>query len=273
MQLGKATGLQIAFFTFAVFLLTVPLTNYVGKQLQLDKNWVETLARIAQLGILGLIVAMAERVKPGLISPLLLPVPDDRRREAAIVISAKLALPFAAIGAIVVWHWIQGGALAVEQRFPTDAIHTASQLQAFSTPGLVFMFAAIAIAPLVEEIVFRGLLYRAWEETWGWIPAMLASSVVFAFFHSQFLGAFLSSLVFTCLYRRTGTLVAPIIAHAIGNIGTWYPVLGQFYYPDPGLPAGDLASWWFHIACLSVIVWAFPLYLVMSRNAYPRPGK
>src|SRR5215203_5438716 len=104
MQRGKASGLQIAFFTFAVLLLAVPLTQYVGRNLELEKVWVDTLTRVGQFAVLGVIIAIAERASPGIITRLLQPVPLERRLEIAVVTGAKLLLPFAVIGGMVAWH-------------------------------------------------------------------------------------------------------------------------------------------------------------------------
>lgn len=270
MQLGKATGIQVAFLIFAVFLLTAPFTRFVGSRLHLDGEWLDPLGRIAQLAFLALAIFVVEQLRPGLVAGQLRPIPAERRWETAIFTSAHVVVPFGVLGAIVLWHWMGTGPLAVERRFPTDAIHATGQWRAFSAPGLVHLFAAVVMAPLIEEIAFRGLLYRAWEQAWGWIPAMLASSAVFALFHPSFAGPFVGGILFVCLYRRAGTLVAPIIAHAAGNACAWYPLLGRHYFPDPALPAGDLGTWPLHLAVLCLLILLGPVYVFMARNPRPR---
>jgi membrane protease YdiL (CAAX protease family) len=268
MKLGKATGGQVAFFIFAIFILTAPVSKYLGARLHLNPESFDVLARIAQLTFLAIAIFVVERINPGVIAGLLSPIPASRRTEAALAICAKVALPFAILGGIMLWHWTVGGSAAVERRFPTDVLHTIGESRSFSSHGILFLFAAVAMAPLIEEIAFRGLLYRAWAESWGWAPAMVASSALFGLFHTSFIAAFTSGLFYVCLYRRTGTLVAPLIAHAIGNGVAWYPLLGQFYFPDPSLPAGDLTTWWLHFTVLAFFIWMGPLYVFMSRKPY-----
>ena len=270
MQLGRATGLQVAFFIFAVFLLTAPFSKYVARQLQLEPQWLDVLGRAAQLTFLAIGIFIAERFRPGLVTGLLAPIPTERRIETALVSGAKALAPFAILGGIAIYYWITAGPLGMERRFATDVYHTVLQERAFRPIGLVFLFAAVAIAPMVEEIAFRGLLYNAWERSFGWIPAMLASSAVFALFHSNFAIPFFSGLVYVCLYRRTGTLVAPIAAHAVGNLVAWYPLLGQHYLPSAALPVGDLASWELHFIFFSLFLWLLPVYIFMARNEPPR---
>lgn len=270
MQIGRAGGFQVAFFIFAAFLLTAPLSKYIGRELRLGPDWFDVTARVLQLAFLATIIFAVERVRPATISALLAPIPRARQVETSVFVAAKVLVPFAIIGAIVVVQWIAGGPLAVERRFPAEAYHAAGEASAFSEAGLLFVFAAVAMAPLIEEIAFRGLLYRAWEQSWGWLPAMIASSAVFGLFHGWFWNAFLGGILFVCLYRRTGTLLAPVIAHAVGNACVWYPLLGRHYVPDTTLPSGDLATWWFHFACLSIFLWLVPLYVFMARRPFSR---
>jgi membrane protease YdiL (CAAX protease family) len=270
MQIGKAGGFQVAFFIFAVFLLAAPLSKYLGRIWQIDGDPFEMLARIVQLSLLASMILLAEWVKPNFIGSMLQAIPADRRLETAIFTAAKAFVPFAVIGAVALWLWYSEGTLAVERRFPTDDYHTIGEAKAYSAAGLLFLFAAVAMAPLIEEIAFRGLLYSAFERSLGWFPATFASAAVFGLFHGWFVSAFIAGVLFACLYRRTGTLIAPIVAHAVGNAVAWYPLLGQHYWPRPNPAFGDLPTWWFHLVCLTAFVWLIPLYIFMARRAYPR---
>lgn len=268
MRTGKATGLQLAFLTFSVLLLTAPVSLYVGRRLELPAEWALVFERTAQLAVLAAMVFVAERFNRGLATRFLRPVPEERKVEVALVAGLKTLFPFAVFGAIMLSHWIGGDGAAVDRRFPLDIIHTADQEYSFSAPGLVLFIVGITLAPLIEEIVFRGLLYSAWEEAWGWVPAMVATSTLFGLFHQNFLSAFVSSVIFVCLYRRTGTLLAPMAVHAIGNACAWYGFGGQFYIPAPSLPAADLGTWWLHFIFLTAFAVAIPAYVAMARKAW-----
>jgi membrane protease YdiL (CAAX protease family) len=49
--------------------------------------------------------------------------------------------------------------------------------------GLLGVAGVILIAAVLEEIVFRGVLFRILEEPWGTVPALWLSSLIFALLH------------------------------------------------------------------------------------------
>jgi len=80
---------------------------------------------------------------------------------------------------------------------------------------------AVVGAPVVEEIIFRGLLFAGLFSRWGFWPAALGSSIVFASVHGYELEGSISVLttgIILCwLYARTGRLWAPMLAHGLLN--------------------------------------------------------
>ena len=79
---------------------------------------------------------------------------------------------------------------------------------------LLFQF----LAPIVEELIYRGALLYRWAGKWGVRTAIYATSVVFALQHPSVLGALVFGLVLTRLYLRTGSLAIPIAVHILHNI-------------------------------------------------------
>jgi uncharacterized protein len=85
--------------------------------------------------------------------------------------------------------------------------------------------AAVVLAPLAEELLFRGLLFTALLRRRSLHVAALVSSVVFAIVHvdvavSQplaLVGLTLVGLVLAYAYHRTGSLLVPIAGHAAFN--------------------------------------------------------
>ena len=88
--------------------------------------------------------------------------------------------------------------------------------------GLAYIvLSGVILAPLCEEVVFRGLLFQSYLRKFGFWGAMLFSTIFFVFIH--FYGVFDSfSVAFfgigaCALYRATGSLWTAILFHAITN--------------------------------------------------------
>jgi membrane protease YdiL (CAAX protease family) len=76
----------------------------------------------------------------------------------------------------------------------------------------------MVLTPILEEMLFRGYLLRAWSEKWGLWTGVLLSSAVFGAIHADTLAAMLTGVGFALLYLRTQSLWAPILAHSAYNL-------------------------------------------------------
>ena len=88
---------------------------------------------------------------------------------------------------------------------------------------LTNFFVILIIAPIFEEIVFRGLFYKALKNFTPLIQASLISSIVFALIHKNILSftiLFTLSLFLTWIYERTNSILYPILAHSLFNLTT-----------------------------------------------------
>jgi membrane protease YdiL (CAAX protease family) len=81
-------------------------------------------------------------------------------------------------------------------------------------------FFAMALAPVAEEFIFRGVLFPFVKQL-GWPRlAWFGVSFLFALIHLNaptFVPLFVLALVFTWLYEKTDCLLAPIAAHSLFN--------------------------------------------------------
>lgn len=82
---------------------------------------------------------------------------------------------------------------------------------------LDFLTGVIA-APIVEELLFRGVMLHRFTFKWGLKKAILATSIIFGLLHADFIGAFVFGMVMCILYIKTGTIIIPIIAHMLNNL-------------------------------------------------------
>jgi membrane protease YdiL (CAAX protease family) len=103
--------------------------------------------------------------------------------------------------------------------------------QALVSHPLFLTLFVIVLAPAYEELLFRRVLFgRLWAAGWPWL-GMVLSGAAFAIAHElpgttgkgALATAFLlliytlMGMLFAWVYRRTGTLWAPLAAHALNN--------------------------------------------------------
>ena len=80
--------------------------------------------------------------------------------------------------------------------------------------------ALVVLAPIAEELIFRGYLYGKLRTRLSAIPAIILVSVLFGFMHGQWnVGIVVGVMsVFLCVARElTGTIYAGILMHMIRN--------------------------------------------------------
>ena len=88
--------------------------------------------------------------------------------------------------------------------------------------GVVALTALLAcvVGPVVEEVLFRGVLFSAVRTQTSRLVAMLISGGLFSALHTNLIG-FLPILVLGCLladlYERTGSLLSCISVHIVHN--------------------------------------------------------
>jgi membrane protease YdiL (CAAX protease family) len=73
------------------------------------------------------------------------------------------------------------------------------------------------LAPVVEELLFRGVLLNRWSMKWGIRMGVLSSSIAFAIIHSEFFRPFIVGVCLSLLYIKTRSLPAPILVHGLNN--------------------------------------------------------
>lgn len=109
-------------------------------------------------------------------------------------------------------------------------------LQTAETTGQRVLFGvfALGVAPFVEEVLFRGIIYPAIKQNGYPRLAWWMTSLMFAATHSNlmtFLPLTLLALALTWLYERTNNLLAPILAHSLFNAANFYWLLAS--QPSP----------------------------------------
>jgi membrane protease YdiL (CAAX protease family) len=84
---------------------------------------------------------------------------------------------------------------------------------------LLFFFVGGIVAPVAEEMVFRGVIF-GYLRRWGLPAAVLVSTALFAALHlpavpvTQIVGG----MVFAVAYHTGKSLMVPIVIHVLGNL-------------------------------------------------------
>ena len=93
--------------------------------------------------------------------------------------------------------------------------------------------AAILLAPVAEEMLFRGILYPAIKQAGFPHLALWGTALLFAAVHTNvvtFVPLTVLALLLTALYERTNNLLAPITAHAMFNALNFCTLLLQEHW-------------------------------------------
>ena len=79
---------------------------------------------------------------------------------------------------------------------------------------------AVFIAPIFEEIIFRGLIYQGLKKHMGVLKAVLVSSIIFSLLHfsiAQFLPILGLGVLLCFIFEHTGSLIPAIAIHMLNN--------------------------------------------------------
>jgi membrane protease YdiL (CAAX protease family) len=130
--------------------------------------------------------------------------------------AAVLALPVA---------WLLGRGSEVLMRlvhWKVEVQNPVEILQGTTHPlaKIVFGVVAIGLAPVAEEILFRGLLYGTAQQFGFQRAGLWGTSLLFALTHMNavtFIPLLVFAVILAFLYENTRNLLAPILTHSLFN--------------------------------------------------------
>jgi membrane protease YdiL (CAAX protease family) len=261
------TGFQIAFLWFAIVLLTAPADKFIFSRWQWARDLELPLGRVMIFVIASVVLLAFGSLRRRCVELLRPRIRTGSQHQVLVGLVLNLVSGAGALGAFALWNWTVGGEPALARVMGERATHSTEMTNALSTHGLVmFLFLAATLGPIVEEVVFRGMLYPAWRHAWGWVWGAFGSALVFGLFHGTFLPQFFAGLILVCVLRLTGSLRGSIYMHALSNLLLWYPLLGQFMLPS-GRFTGELLVWTPHLICLGLTFILLPWYMWSARDS------
>jgi membrane protease YdiL (CAAX protease family) len=113
----------------------------------------------------------------------------------------------------------------------TNSENTELILQLISQVPLVILVSSI-IGPILEEIIFRKIIFGYFQKKFNFFLSALISSIIFGIAHFELEHLLLYSAMgftFAYLYKTTNRIIVPIFAHVAMNT---LVVLLQFYAKD-----------------------------------------
>ncbi|SFM33084.1 CPBP family intramembrane glutamic endopeptidase [Salibacterium qingdaonense] len=96
----------------------------------------------------------------------------------------------------------------------------------------VFALLVAVIGPILEELVFRKVLFGSFYRRFNFIIAALLSAIIFSLVHFDITHVLIYTAVgfaFSYLYVKTGRILVPIIAHVAMNS---YAIIVQVLFAD-----------------------------------------
>jgi len=100
----------------------------------------------------------------------------------------------------------------------------------FANQNGIFSFIAIVIAaPIIEELIFRGIILNGLLQRYSPVKSIIISSVLFGIVHLnpwQFISAFIIGLFSGWVYYRTGKLTLSILIHFVNNL---FAFVGMYF--------------------------------------------
>src|SRR5712675_261021 len=123
-------------------------------------------------------------------------------------------------------YFFAGCGLAIFVFLASSQVHTNDKMPIEEvlknrSSAMLLMAMAVLVAPLVEETVFRGYLYPLFAKSFGILPGILLTGVLFGLMHGSQLGwtwgvvvlLMLVGVIFTFVRAHTGTVLASFLLH------------------------------------------------------------
>jgi len=131
---------------------------------------------------------------------------------------------------------------------------------------LMVSISACVVAPLAEELLFRGIFFDKLRNRWSVLIGLIVSSFIFGVFHFDIIGSFLFGVVLCILYLETESLFVPIGIHFLNNSTA---VLLSLIWPKVGTSSSGLnylfENLWLYISFL-IIGASWLVWFIYSRR-------
>ena len=146
-------------------------------------------------------------------------VPRGRAFLASGAATFLIAWPLVTLSGLAWRFFLQAAGVVLERQPMIDLFSRAN------SPGVIalMILLAVVIAPVTEELVFRGGLFRYVRGRTSRTFAIMGPALIFGAFHTNLASLVplvVLAIVLSQAYERTGHIGTPIVAHALFNLNT-----------------------------------------------------
>jgi membrane protease YdiL (CAAX protease family) len=185
--------------------------------------------------------------------------PDTSTAAIALLIAGSAILPVDALSSVL------------ERKWPPEAEYI-NFLLAIKPKGMLHFVGVAAgtvvIAPVGEELIFRGFIQRIFQRNMRGTLAVVLASIIFGLAHFSMAilpGVTFLGLVFGYLFYRTKNLIYPVFTHALYNLVSLLRLHFTSEIEIQSAAAGPVSVGW---ALLSLF--ALALGIVLLERHYAR---
>ncbi|WP_421382897.1 CPBP family intramembrane glutamic endopeptidase [Bacillus salacetis] len=195
-------------------IIGIPVLYYLGV------NWFNQSSERAEAIVPGYWLVISFSITLLVVWAILRKSETTTRLEREAPMSAGVST-FWAIAGIFMAFFAQSIAINIETLIGIEmgSENTKTIVNIIDTVPLAMIVAAV-IGPILEEIVFRKIIFGVLYQRFSFIISALISSVIFAFAHFEPEHVLLYSAMgftFAFLYVKTKRIIVPIIAHVSMN--------------------------------------------------------
>jgi membrane protease YdiL (CAAX protease family) len=145
-------------------------------------------------------------------------------------------LPLAVLGIALKFVSVSSTALFMRFNSVGAKIPLASEnkiLEPVLTLNIYYFISIVILVPIIEEMIFRGVLLRSFEKRLGIISAMVITSILFASIHFSLLrfpGLLIEGIIWAWLVYRGNSIFISIFLHAFDNTKSFLSKITPIYY-------------------------------------------
>ena len=140
--------------------------------------------------------------------------------------SSDISIPIIIFFTLVILYTIKE---YVKCDIPSSCINFQIFIKAYlnttsSMSNLVYFLGLIIVTPIFEELFFRFFYFSFFEKKIGTFLAVIATSIVWSFFHygmDAIIRSFLIGLIFGYIYSKSRSVVPTIILHSLLNFSAY----------------------------------------------------